>query len=138
MREPTATIYINPTMYQGEQGTSNIAHIPVNTPINPDMPPTIVNEYGQTIINPDIPVPLNEPLTPIQQAQQTAQDIKDAVLNAIIPSDNPKPKNFGTIIADKKAITLAKTTTPKPTTNYLLYGAIGVGALVILTGIFKK
>lgn len=132
------TIYVNPAM---SIGGSNIVDVPMNGNIVYGQNPNLVtNEYGQTVVNPDIPMPINAtPLTPIQQVQQTAQDLKDAVVEIITPtpSDTPK-KDFGTIIADTKALETAKLPANKPTTNYLLYGAIGVGAVVILMGILKK
>lgn len=131
-----STVYISQDVYQGEAGTSNIANIPMNTPIvygeNPNL---TVNEYGQTVVNQDIPTPLNN-TTPKEQAQQDADES-----NANTPKNVKEPKkDFGTIIKDVKAVQKAKTmpTPVKPTTNYLLYGAIGLGAVVILLGIFKK
>jgi hypothetical protein len=124
------------TLYENPTGGSNISDVPMNTPINPNL---IVNEYGQTMINQDIPKPLN-PLdftTPKEQAQQLALDVKESLASLISAPTEPK-KDFGTIMADKKAVETAKSITPKKTTNYLLYGVLGLGVIVVLLGVFKK
>ena len=146
MKAPTKeTIYVDPAF----QGNSNIVDVPMGTPIvygtNPNL---IVNEYGQTMVNQDIPVPINQP-TPKELAQQLAQDIKDAqnnVKDTIKDIVNPKPdtpkstttKPVENLIKDLKDIKSASTITPKPKTNYVLYGLLGIGALILIMGVFKK
>jgi hypothetical protein len=144
MKAPTKeTIYVDPVF----QGNSNIVDVPMGTPIvygtNPNL---IVNEYGQTMVNQDIPVPINQP-TPRELAQQLAQDIKDSqnnvkdVVKDIVtpkPPKNTTQKPVDNLIKDLKNIESAKTTTPKPKTNYVLYALVGVGALIIFMGIFKE
>lgn len=148
MKAPKETIYIDPA-YQGNNG---ITDIPMHTPLtntnvvygqNPNL---IVNEYGQTTVNTDIPMPINQ-LTPIQQAQQNALDIKEAqnsIKDTIKDIVNPKPaknttqKPVDNLIKDLKNIQSAKTTTPKPKTNYVLYALIGIGALIVFNGVFKN
>jgi hypothetical protein len=148
MRKPIEPVYIDPAY----QGNSSISDIPMHTPLTNvvygENPNLIVNEYGQTIVNPDIPVLLHQP-TPKELAQQLAQDIKDAqnnVKDTIKDIVNPKPdtpKNTTTkpvdnLIKDLKDIKSASTTTPKPKTNYVLYGLLGIGALILIMGFFKK
>ena len=58
-------VYINPDLYQGDS---------TNTPSNSQVvygnnPNLTTNEFGQTVVNPDIP----KPLTPKEQAQQIIQ-----------------------------------------------------------------
>jgi hypothetical protein len=137
VREP---IYVNPNIYQGEVGTSTIANVPMNTPIiygeNPNL---VVNQYGETSVV-QTPTPLNTTTNPKEQAQELVNEIKES-LAQIKDSNSTEPKkDFGTIIADNKALNVAKTnpTPVKPKTNYLLYGAVGIGAVVILLGMFKK
>ena len=143
MRVPEReTIYVNPDIYQGEVGTSTIANVPMNTPIvygeNPNLS---VNQYGETVVV-QTPIPLNPTptATPKQQAEQLVNEIKETLAEVKAQEDTKPKKDFGTIIADNKALNVAKTnpTPVKPKTNYLLYGAIGIGAVVVLIGIFKK
>ena len=120
-------VYVNPDLYQGDS---------TNTPSNSQVvygnnPNLTTNEFGQTIVNPDIP----KPLTPKEQAQQIIDDIKETIANT--PKPAPK-KTLTNVLAVNKELEIAKTTTPKKTTNYLLYGALGIGAVVIILGIIKK
>jgi len=145
MRVPEReTIYVNPDIYQGETGTSTIANVPMNTPIvygeNPNLS---VNQYGETVVVqtpiPLNPTPTNTP-TPKEKAEQIVADLKETIAEVKAQEDTKPKKDFGTIIADNKALNVAKTNpTPiKPKTNYLLYGAVGIGAVIVLIGIFKK
>jgi hypothetical protein len=139
MRVPVAEpIYVNPNVYHGESGTSDMPKSTTTSPIiYGENPNVTTNEYGEQVqVNETlIPTSTNVPLTPKQKAEQLVQDLKDAVA----PTKDGQPKkDFGTIINDAKAVNVAKTTTPKKTTNYLLYGALGIGAVVILLGILKK
>lgn len=145
MRVPEReTIYVNPDIYQGEVGTSTIANVPMNTPIvygeNPNLS---VNQYGETVVV-QTPIPLNPTATntptPKEKAEQIVADLKETIAEVKAQEDTKPKKDFGTIIADNKALNVAKTnpTPVKPKTNYLLYGAIGIGAVVVLIGIFKK
>ena len=132
VREP---IYVNPDIYQGETGAT--APKPSSQQViygeNPNL---TTNEFGQTMVV-ETPTPLTPALTPKEQAQQLVNEIKESLANNSTKDTEPK-KDFGTIISDVKAVNTAKTTTPKKTTNYLLYGVLGVGAVVIVLGIFKK
>lgn len=133
------TIYVNPD-YQGEVGTSNIANVSMTSPIvygeNPNL---ITNEFGETSVV-QTPIYIGETLTPKQQAQQLVDDIKETLAELKKEEEEKPKKDFGTIIESNKKLDIAKTNpTPiKPTTNYLLYGAIGVGAVIVLFGILKK
>lgn len=134
------TIYINPDIYQGETGTSAIANVPMHSPIvYGDNPNLVVNQFGETSVV-QTPTPINSTLTPKEQSQELVNEIKQT-LAEIKDSNSTEPKkDFGTIIAENKALNVAKTnpTPVKPKTNYLLYGAVGIGAVVVLIGIFKK
>jgi hypothetical protein len=156
MRKPIETVYIDPAY----QGNSSITDIPMHTPLTNvvygENPNLIVNEYGQTMVNPDIPVPINtntpKPVETIKD--EIANEIKNTI-NEIVnsPSNTPKgnpptggttggtnitPKPVDNLIKDLKDIKSASTTTPKPKTNYLLYGLVGIGALIVFMGVFKK
>jgi hypothetical protein len=128
MKAPTKeVVYINENLFRDES-TYTPSHSQVVYGDNPNL---TTNEYGQTIVNPNVPIPL----TPKEQAQQLVDDIKETIAN----TPKPKPKKTITnVLAVNKELEIAKTTTPKKTTNYLLYGALGIGAVVILMGIFKK
>lgn len=137
MKAPKEIMYINPDIYQGETGTSAIANISMNSPIvygeNPNL---TTNEFGDISVV-QTPTYIGQTLTPKEQAQQLVDDIKEAIAST---TDAEPKKDFGTIIESNKKLNIAKTNpTPiKPTTNYLLYGAIGVGAVIVLFGILKK
>jgi len=134
LQEP---IYINPDIYQGETGTSAIANVPMNSPIiygeNPNL---TTNQFGDISVV-QTPTYIGQTITPKEQAQQLVNDLKEA----IAPTTDAEPKkDFGTIIEANKQLNIAKTNPKpiKPTTNYLLYGALGLGAVVVLFGILKK
>jgi len=149
MYRPKETVYIDPVY----QGNSSISDIPMTTPLTNtnvvygENPNLVVNENGQTIVNPDIPVLIHQP-TPKELAQQHEQDIKDtenSIKDVVKNIVNPKPakntteKPVENLIKDLKNIQTAKTTTTtKPKTNYVLYGLIGIGALILFMGIFKE
>jgi|LakMenEpi03Aug12_release.lakeMendotaPanAssembly.Ray.scaffolds.fasta_scaffold24628_17 hypothetical protein len=147
MRVPEReTIYVNPDIYQGETGTSAIADVPMNTPIKYGENPNLtVNQFGETVVV-QTPIPLNPtptstPIaTPKEQAEQLVSEIKETLAEIKAEEDTKPKKDFGTIIEDNKALNVAKTnpTPVKPKTNYLLYGAVGIGAVIVLIGIFKK
>ncbi len=140
MKAPKEIMYINPDIYQGETGTSVIANVSMNSPIvygeNPNL---ITNEFGETSVV-QTPIFIGEPLTPKEQAQQLVDDIKETLAELKKEEEEKPKKDFGTIIESNKKLDIAKTNpTPiKPTTNYLLYGAIGIGAVIVLFGILKK
>jgi hypothetical protein len=167
MKAPIETIYVNPDY----AGGTNISDVPVHTPISSNVvygqnPSLITNEYGQTMVNPDIPVPLNNaPLTPQQTQQQSnqlaqeiIQNIKDSVKDIVAPASSTTTQSSSTttptketttsttksnspaenLVKDVKAIQENKQTQSKPKTNYILYGALALGGLVVLMGIFKK
>jgi hypothetical protein len=140
MKAPKEIMYINPDIYQGETGTSAIANVSMNSPIvygeNPNL---TTNEFGETSVV-QTPIFIGEPLTPKEQAQQLVDDIKETLAELKKEEEEKPKKDFGTIIESNKKLDIAKTNpTPiKPTTNYLLYGAIGVGAVIVLFGILKK
>lgn len=134
------TIYVNPDINQGEVGTSNIANVSMNSPIvYGDNPNLTTNEFGETSVI-QTPIYTGETLTPKQQAQQLVDDIKETLAEIKQAEEKEPKKDFGTIIEANKQLNTAKTNpTPiKPTTNYLLYGALGLGAVVVLFGILKK
>jgi hypothetical protein len=147
MRVPEReTIYVNPDINQGETGTSAIADVPMNTPIKYGENPNLtVNQFGETVVV-QTPIPLNPtptstPIaTPKEQAEQLVSEIKETLAEIKAEEDTKPKKDFGTIIEDNKALNVAKTnpTPVKPKTNYLLYGAVGIGAVIVLIGIFKK
>jgi hypothetical protein len=151
MRVPEReTIYVNPDIYQGETGTSTIVDVPMNSPIKYGENPNLtVNQFGETVVV-QTPIPLNPtptstptstPIaTPKEQAEQLVNEIKETLAEIKAEEDTKPKKDFGTIIEDNKALTVAKTnpTPVKPKTNYLLYGAVGIGAVIVLIGIFKK
>jgi hypothetical protein len=139
MKAPKEIMYVNPD-FQGEVGTSAIANVSMTSPIvygeNPNL---ITNEFGETSVV-QTPIFIGEPLTPKEQAQQLVDDIKETLAELKKEEEEKPKKDFGTIIESNKKLDIAKTNpTPiKPTTNYLLYGAIGVGAVIVLFGILKK
>lgn len=141
MRVPIReTIYENPDISQGEVGTSNIANVSMNSPIiYGENPKLTTNEFGETSVV-QTPIYIGETITPKEQAQQLVDEIKETLAEIKKEEVKESKKDFGTIIEANKELNIAKTTpTPvKPTTNYLLYGAIGLGAVIVLFGILKK
>ena len=151
------TIYVNPDVIQGDNvlGTSNIANVPMHTNISYEQNPYLTtNEFGQTVVNPDLPQVNQNPLTPAQQAQQAAQEaaqhIKDAINDIVNPpkDDTTPKKDLNTVIKDIKTLQSIKSSNNKPIIdnknivkpkkNYLLYGLLGLGALIIGYGLLKK
>ena len=131
MRVPIReTIYENPDIFGSESGIIN------NPYVNPKL---TVNEFGETSVV-QTPIYIGETLTPKEQAQQLVDEIKETLAEIKKEEVKESKKDFGTIIEANKELNIAKTTpTPvKPTTNYLLYGAIGLGAVIVLFGILKK
>ena len=124
------TIYENPDIFGSESGIIN------NPYVNPKL---TVNEFGETSVV-QTPIYIGETLTPKEQAQQLVDEIKETLAEIKKEEVKESKKDFGTIIEANKELNIAKTTpTPiKPTTNYLLYGAIGLGAVIVLFGILKK
>lgn len=135
-------------------GTSAVTDVPMNTPIqvNPNSdidnmnPQWILNEYGQTVLNPSY-IPPQPPPTVAQQIQEATQNITDAIKDIVSPTSDAPKANYSNVKTDIKTLqgvkagtiknlTPTSTTTKKP--NYLLYGVIGLGAVIILAGIFKK
>jgi len=177
MKATQEPIYVNEDFYGGttiDGGVSTIAHIPTSTPIIVGQNPNLVtNEYGQTMVNPDIPVPINQPTsTPtnfISDAVVSVKEIIAEITNTSTTSTTTGATTGGTsgtttggatggtsgtttppkanattnsnaqaLIKDLKQIQSTKDAKIKPKTNYLLYGLIGVGALVVFMGVFKK
>jgi hypothetical protein len=139
MRAPVETIYVNPNVNQGDASLGNIPKSTSHSPVvYGDNPNITTNEFGETVVVQN-PESLTPPLTPKEQAQQLVDDIKEAVANNSANPTEPK-KDFGTIIKDNKALRVAKTNPApvKPKTNYLLYGLLGVGAVIMLLGLTKK
>lgn len=139
MKAPKEIMYVNPD-FQGEVGTSAIANVSMTSPIvYGENPKLTTNEFGETSLV-QTPIYIGETLTPKQQAQQLVDDIKETLAEIKQAEEKEPKKDFGTIIESNKQLNIAKTNpTPiKPTTNYLLYGAIGVGAVIVLFGILKK
>ena len=134
--EPT---YVNPTL----QGGSNIADVPMRgNVIYGESPYYTTNEFGEhVIIQTPTPTSTNTNIPSTKDfINETLSNVKDAVKDIVSPPADPNApkKDFGSILADNKAIGKAKTTTPKKTINYLLYGALGIGAVVIILGVLKK
>lgn len=171
MRAVKETMYVDP-IYEG--GTS-IVDVPMNVPINSNVvyganPNLVTNEFGQTMVNPDIPVPINPPTstpaptsTPtnfltdaVESVKEMVADITNATTTSTTtgatsgtttpPKSNATPpkasattsSNAQALIKDLKQVQSTKDAKIKPKTNYLLYGLIGVGALVVFMGVFKK
>lgn len=124
------TIYENPDIFGSESGIIN------NPYVNPKL---TTNEFGETSVV-QTPTYIGQTMTPKEQAQQLVDEIKETLAEIKKEEVKESKKDFGTIIEANKELNIAKTTpTPvKPTTNYLLYGAIGVGAVIVLFGILKK
>ena len=164
MRLTQEPIYVSPDFNSGttiEGGVSTIANIPTSTPIivgtNPNL---ITNEYGQTIVNQDIPTPINPtPLTPRQSSQQLAQELVDAIKDvASTTTPTPKPtatptttptptssatttptKDLQTIVQDlKEAQNPALKSSKKPNMKYLLYGGGALALGFIAYKLIKK
>jgi len=129
MKTEEKVTYINPYLFRDE--TTSVANSSnVVYGVNPSY---TINEFGQTVVNPNIPT-ASTTLTPEEKAQQLINDIQEQI-------NTPKPipkKTLTNVLAVNKELQIAKTTKPKKTTNYLLYGALGIGAVVILMGIFNK
>jgi hypothetical protein len=141
MKAPTREpLYVNPTL----QGGSNIADVPMrgNVTYNYENPNIAINEFGEQVLI-ETPKPTstntNTPSTK-DFLNETLSNVKDAVKDIVSPPADPNApkKDFGSILADNKAIGKAKTTTPKKTINYILYGALGIGAVVVVLGVLKK
>jgi len=139
MKAPTREpIYVNPTL----QGGSNIADVPMrgNVTYNYENPNLTTNEFGEQVII-ETPKPTSTTTSsPKDFLNETLNNVKDAVKDIVSPPADPNApkKDFGSILADNKAIGKAKTTTPKKTINYILYGALGIGAVVLVLGVLKK
>lgn len=170
MRVEKETMYVDP-LYEGG---SSIVDVPMNVPINSNVvyganPNLVTNEFGQTMVNPDVPVPINPPTstptsTPTNFLTDAVESVKEMVAditNANTTSTTtgatsggatggtsgtqtpPKANattnsNAQALIKDLKQVQSTKDAKIKPKTNYLLYGLIGVGALVVVMGVFKK
>jgi len=165
MRVPIEPIYVNQDFNNTsplEGGVSQIVHIPTSTPIISQ--PATTNEYGQTVDNQYTPTPINTPSpTDTGLLNEIVDSIKEVVANQT-PSttttsssgttngttsgttsgtktgttSGTSNKPVDNLIKDLKAIQSVNTTPKKPKTNYFLYGLIGVGALIVLMGVFKK
>jgi hypothetical protein len=135
-------MYVNPDIFQGEVGTSIIAPIPMNSAIiygeNPNL---TTNEFGQTVVIPTPifigqPITSQEYITPKEQAQQLVNEIKETITE--IKKEEEKVTLAQLKKEEEKAPVLSTPKNIKPTKNYLLYGAIGVGVVIVLLRILKK